>query len=168
MAEDIGVHQIERLVELLAPKECEDLLLALSHPEESIFQHLEQLSLERNRLNLPLRVKRDTVAAVGELVHTPVQHLSAVLQEKQPVLEGQQEKEGRLQVAASRARRQKGDRTFCVHQILRLNAKRPCQTGCCATDSRCTTTDFPVPCSTSAEQISPSVRLRDIHPPPEG
>lgn len=65
VAEDIGVHQIQRLVELLTPKECEDLLLALSHPEESIFQHLERLSPERNPLNLKLRVKRDTVAAVG-------------------------------------------------------------------------------------------------------
>lgn len=65
MAEDIGVHQIERLVELLAPKECEDLLLALSRPEESIFQHLERLSPERNLLDLKLRVKRDTIAAVG-------------------------------------------------------------------------------------------------------
>lgn len=62
VAEDIGVHQIERLVELLTPKECEDLLLALSQPEESIFQHLERLSPERNRLNLKPRVKRDTTA----------------------------------------------------------------------------------------------------------
>lgn len=65
VAEDIGVHQIERLVELLTPKECEDLLLTLSEPEESIFQHLERLSPERNRLDLKLRVKRDTVAGVG-------------------------------------------------------------------------------------------------------
>lgn len=65
VAEDIGVHQIERLVELLAPKECEDLLLALSQPEESIFEQLERLSPERNRLTLKRRVKRDAVDAVG-------------------------------------------------------------------------------------------------------
>ncbi|XP_051915528.1 transmembrane and death domain protein 1-like [Hippocampus zosterae] len=34
VAEDIGVHQLERLVELLAPSECEDLLVALSNSEE--------------------------------------------------------------------------------------------------------------------------------------
>lgn len=72
VAEDIGVHQLERLVELLTPKECGDLLFALSHPEENIFQHIERLSPERNELNLKPRVKRDTTAAVGQLVdNTP-------------------------------------------------------------------------------------------------
>lgn len=67
VAEDIGVHQIERLVELLSLKECEDLLLTLSHPEESIFQHLERLSPEKNRLNIKKRVKRDTIANVDNV-----------------------------------------------------------------------------------------------------
>ncbi|XP_040914521.1 transmembrane and death domain protein 1-like [Toxotes jaculatrix] len=64
VAEDIGVHQLERLVELLTSKECEDLLFALSHPEENIFQHLERLSPEKNQLDLKPRAKRDTSAAV--------------------------------------------------------------------------------------------------------
>ncbi|XP_044206585.1 uncharacterized protein LOC122981869 isoform X2 [Thunnus albacares] len=63
VAEDIGVHQLERLVELLTSKECEDLLFALSHPEENIFQHLERLSPERNQLDLKPRAKRDTTSA---------------------------------------------------------------------------------------------------------
>uniref|UniRef100_A0A3B4TDH9 Si:ch211-226m16.3 n=1 Tax=Seriola dumerili TaxID=41447 RepID=A0A3B4TDH9_SERDU len=46
---DIDVYQLERLVELLTSKECEDLLFALSHPEENIFQHLERLSPEKNQ-----------------------------------------------------------------------------------------------------------------------
>uniref|UniRef100_A0A3B5AWE3 Si:ch211-226m16.3 n=1 Tax=Stegastes partitus TaxID=144197 RepID=A0A3B5AWE3_9TELE len=45
---DIGVHQLERLVELLTSTECEDLLFALSHAEENIFQHLERLSPEKS------------------------------------------------------------------------------------------------------------------------
>lgn len=65
MAEDIGAHQLERLVELLTPKECEDLLVALSHPEENIFQHIERLSPEKNQFNLKQRAKRDTSAPVG-------------------------------------------------------------------------------------------------------
>eukprot|EP00066_Takifugu_rubripes_P028318 XP_011617584.1 PREDICTED: uncharacterized protein LOC105418762 isoform X1 [Takifugu rubripes] len=64
VAEDIGAHQLERLVELLTPKECEDLLVALSHPEENIFQHIERLSPEKNQLNLKQRAKRDTPAPV--------------------------------------------------------------------------------------------------------
>lgn len=65
VAEDIGVHQLERLVELLTSTECEDLLFALSHPEENIFQHLERLSAEKNQLDLKPRAKRDTSPAVG-------------------------------------------------------------------------------------------------------
>ncbi|KAM7405181.1 hypothetical protein PAMP_012462 [Pampus punctatissimus] len=63
VAEDIGVHQLERLVELLTSKECEDLVFALSHPEENIFQHLERLSPEKNQLDLKPRAKRDTSSA---------------------------------------------------------------------------------------------------------
>lgn len=65
VAEDIGVHQLERLVELLTTAECEDLLFTLSHPEESVFQHLERLSQERNQLGLKPRAKRDTSSAAG-------------------------------------------------------------------------------------------------------
>ncbi|CAG6021851.1 unnamed protein product [Menidia menidia] len=63
VAEDISVHQLERLVELLTSKECEDLLLALSNPEENIFQHLDRLSPENNLLEVKSRVKRDTSSA---------------------------------------------------------------------------------------------------------
>lgn len=65
VAEDVGVHQRERLVEMLTPKECEDLLFVLSHPEEDIFQHIDRLSAENNQLDLSLRVKRDAPSAVG-------------------------------------------------------------------------------------------------------
>nr|XP_046253825.1 transmembrane and death domain protein 1-like [Scatophagus argus] len=65
VAEDIGVHQLERLVELLTSTECEDLLFALSHPEEDIFQHLERLSPEQNKLDLKPRAKRDTSSATS-------------------------------------------------------------------------------------------------------
>ncbi|KAF6721282.1 hypothetical protein FQA47_007137 [Oryzias melastigma] len=51
VAEDISVHQLERLVELLTFKECKDLLVALSNPEENIFQHLHLLSPENNPLD---------------------------------------------------------------------------------------------------------------------
>lgn len=51
VAEDIGVHQLERLVELLAPSECEDLLVALSNSEEETTQRI---------------VKRDTSSLEGQ------------------------------------------------------------------------------------------------------
>ncbi|KAM4570641.1 transmembrane and death domain protein 1 [Fundulus diaphanus] len=66
VAEDIGVHQLERLVELLTSKECEDLLLALSRPEEDIFQHIDRLSPENNQLHLKLRAKRDTSSVAAD------------------------------------------------------------------------------------------------------
>lgn len=69
MAEDIGAHQIERLVELLTSKECEDLLFTLSHPEENIFQRLERLSPEKNQLHVKPRTKRDTSSAAGDAEH---------------------------------------------------------------------------------------------------
>ncbi|KAF3697257.1 hypothetical protein EXN66_Car012937 [Channa argus] len=65
VAEDISVHQLERLVELLAPRECEDLLLTLSEPEEDIFQHLDHLSPENNPLDLRPRDKRAISSAQG-------------------------------------------------------------------------------------------------------
>ncbi|XP_068589747.1 transmembrane and death domain protein 1 [Cebidichthys violaceus] len=63
VADDIGVHQLERLAELLTSKECEDLVFALSHPEENIFQHIERLSPENNQLDVKPRVKRDASPA---------------------------------------------------------------------------------------------------------
>ncbi|XP_058486586.1 transmembrane and death domain protein 1-like [Solea solea] len=60
VAEDIGVHQLERLVEMLTVKECEDLLRTLSHPEENIFHRLERLSPKKNLSALKSRTKRDT------------------------------------------------------------------------------------------------------------
>lgn len=65
VAEDISVHQLERLVDLLTFKECEDLLVALSNPEENIFQHIQLLSPENNQLGLQPRAKRDTSTAAG-------------------------------------------------------------------------------------------------------
>ncbi|XP_029910652.1 transmembrane and death domain protein 1 [Myripristis murdjan] len=65
VAEDIGEHQLERLVELLTSTECEDLLFVLSHPEENIFEHLERLSPEKNQLDLKHRVRRDASSAAG-------------------------------------------------------------------------------------------------------
>lgn len=63
MAQDIGAHQLERLVELLTPQECEDLLRTLSHPEENIFQHVEKLSPENNQLHTQSRAKRAAAAS---------------------------------------------------------------------------------------------------------
>ncbi|MEQ2236011.1 hypothetical protein ILYODFUR_008056 [Ilyodon furcidens] len=66
VAEDIGIHQLERLVEQLTSKECEDLLLALSRPEEEIFQHIDRLSPENNQLDVKSRAKRDTSSAAAD------------------------------------------------------------------------------------------------------
>ncbi|CAB1414863.1 unnamed protein product [Pleuronectes platessa] len=60
VAEDVGSHQLQRLVEMLTHTECEDLLVALSHPEENIFQHLQRLSPENNQLDIKPRARRDT------------------------------------------------------------------------------------------------------------
>ena len=65
MAEDIGVHQLERLVELLTSSECKDLLSVLSHSEENIFQRLDHLSPEKNQLDLKPRAKREASSAAG-------------------------------------------------------------------------------------------------------
>lgn len=63
MAQDIGAHQLERLVELLTPQECKELLHTLSHAEEDIFQHINKLSLENNQLHSSSRAKRDAAAS---------------------------------------------------------------------------------------------------------
>lgn len=66
VAEDIGAHQLERLVELLTWKECRDLLFALSQPEDDILQHLQRLSSERNPQDLKPRARRETSPAAGQ------------------------------------------------------------------------------------------------------
>ncbi|XP_028439860.1 transmembrane and death domain protein 1 isoform X1 [Perca flavescens] len=63
VAEDISVNQLERLVEMLTSTECKELLFALSHPEENIFQHVERLSPQKNTLDLKPRAKRDAASA---------------------------------------------------------------------------------------------------------
>lgn len=65
VAHDIGAHQLERLVELLTPKECEDLLRTLSQPEENIFQHIDKLSPENNQLHTQSRAKRDAASSAA-------------------------------------------------------------------------------------------------------
>lgn len=70
MAQDIGAHQLERLVELLTPQECEDLLRTLSHPEENIFQHVEKLSPENNQLHTQSRAKRAAASSAAGKVST--------------------------------------------------------------------------------------------------
>ncbi|XP_062871963.1 transmembrane and death domain protein 1-like [Trichomycterus rosablanca] len=57
--ENMGTHQLMRLVDLLTVHECEELLLTLSHPEENIFNQLDRLSEEKNVLRLPSRRQRD-------------------------------------------------------------------------------------------------------------
>ncbi|XP_056113864.1 transmembrane and death domain protein 1-like [Rhinichthys klamathensis goyatoka] len=59
VAEDIGPHQLERLVELLTDRECEEFISAMTQPEDNIFQHLDRLSAERNQL-LQSRRRRHT------------------------------------------------------------------------------------------------------------
>ncbi|KAM8864621.1 transmembrane and death domain protein 1 [Spinachia spinachia] len=68
VADDLGVHQQQRLVELLTSKECEDLLWALSHQEEDIFQRVERLSAGTNPLDPrgpKPRAKREASTAAG-------------------------------------------------------------------------------------------------------
>ncbi|XP_069046422.1 transmembrane and death domain protein 1 isoform X3 [Lepisosteus oculatus] len=59
VADDIGVHQMERIAELLTPRECQDLHSMLTTPEENILQEIDRLSLEKNDLGVPDRVRRD-------------------------------------------------------------------------------------------------------------
>ncbi|XP_035377645.1 uncharacterized protein LOC118240663 [Electrophorus electricus] len=58
VSEDVGVHQLQRLVELLTVHECEVLLLTISRPEENVFKQLDRLSAENNQLGLPPRTRR--------------------------------------------------------------------------------------------------------------
>ncbi|KAJ0064855.1 hypothetical protein NL108_016969 [Boleophthalmus pectinirostris] len=67
VAEDIGTHQLERLVKLLTLKECEDLVVALSSPEEDIFKRLERLAPENNQLRLQPLNKRALLSSAQEI-----------------------------------------------------------------------------------------------------
>ncbi|CAN9515669.1 unnamed protein product [Ophioblennius macclurei] len=66
VAEDIGVHQQQRLVEMLTFPECEELLSAMSQPEDNIFQHIDRLSPDKNKLDTMPRAKRSTVATAAD------------------------------------------------------------------------------------------------------
>ncbi|KAI5095937.1 hypothetical protein C0J45_14367 [Silurus meridionalis] len=57
--EDLGSHQLQRLVDLLTVYECEELIMTLSNPEENIFHQLSRLSEEMNQLRLPSRTPRN-------------------------------------------------------------------------------------------------------------
>lgn len=65
VAQDVGAHQLERLVELLTPRDCEELLRTLSHPEENIFLHIEKLSPENNQLHTRSRAKRAAASSAA-------------------------------------------------------------------------------------------------------
>ncbi|XP_041953738.1 transmembrane and death domain protein 1-like [Alosa sapidissima] len=66
VAEDLGSHQLERLVELLTLRECQDLRDALARPEEDVLAHIQRLSLENNDLGLGQRQRRDASASDSE------------------------------------------------------------------------------------------------------
>ncbi|XP_049342438.1 transmembrane and death domain protein 1-like isoform X2 [Astyanax mexicanus] len=59
VAEELGSHQLQRLVDLLTVHECEELFLALTNPEEKVFKQLERLSSEKNPLRPHPRTPRD-------------------------------------------------------------------------------------------------------------
>lgn len=66
--EDLGSHQLQRLVDLLTVHECEELLMRLSKPEEHIFSQLNHLSEETNQFSLPSRRPRDTGIDILSLI----------------------------------------------------------------------------------------------------
>ncbi|KAF5894080.1 uncharacterized protein DAT39_016208, partial [Clarias magur] len=58
VGEDLGSHQLQRLVDLLTVHECEELLMTLSNPKEDIDGQL--FSENMNQFQLPSRSLRDT------------------------------------------------------------------------------------------------------------
>ena len=67
MAEDLGRHQLKRLVELLTLRECQDLRAGLARPEEDVLAHLQRLSPENNDLGLQRRRRSRDTSVQGEL-----------------------------------------------------------------------------------------------------
>ncbi|KAK2825117.1 hypothetical protein Q7C36_019044 [Tachysurus vachellii] len=57
---DLGLHQLQRLVDLLTVHECEELLMTLSNPVENISNQLHSLSEETNQFRMIGRSPRDT------------------------------------------------------------------------------------------------------------
>uniref|UniRef100_A0AAV2LZB9 Uncharacterized protein n=1 Tax=Knipowitschia caucasica TaxID=637954 RepID=A0AAV2LZB9_KNICA len=63
--EDSSAHQLESLVMLLTLTECEELVEALSTPDDDIFKRLERLAPENNQLNLQPLSKRSLLSDQG-------------------------------------------------------------------------------------------------------
>ncbi|XP_077432354.1 transmembrane and death domain protein 1 isoform X2 [Vanacampus margaritifer] len=53
VGEHVGAHQLERLVELLTPSECDDLLVALSQSENVPKKHLEKQHIVKRHVASP-------------------------------------------------------------------------------------------------------------------
>lgn len=65
---DLGLHQLQRLVDLLTVHECEELLMALSNPVENISNQLHSLSEETNQFRMIDRTTRDTGTKIVLLI----------------------------------------------------------------------------------------------------
>ncbi|XP_051784766.1 transmembrane and death domain protein 1-like [Erpetoichthys calabaricus] len=57
VADDIGIHQMTRIVELLSPQECQDLYRTLTTPEKDMLKEAERLS--KSNMAPLTRKKRD-------------------------------------------------------------------------------------------------------------
>lgn len=62
--EDLGSHQLQRLVDLLTVHECEELLITL----EDVFNQFNRLSEETNQFRLPSFIPRDTGIEIPSLI----------------------------------------------------------------------------------------------------
>lgn len=64
--EDLGSHQLQRLVDLLTVHECEELLMTLSNPKKDIDGQL--FSENMNQILLPSWTLRDTGIEIQSLI----------------------------------------------------------------------------------------------------
>ncbi|KAJ6658081.1 hypothetical protein lerEdw1_001557 [Lerista edwardsae] len=53
VADDIGIHMLDRLSELLSPEECQSFYTKITGPEEDVDRDLDRLSEEKN----PIRIR---------------------------------------------------------------------------------------------------------------
>ncbi|XP_041083208.1 transmembrane and death domain protein 1-like isoform X2 [Polyodon spathula] len=61
IADDIGLHQMDRISDLLTPTECQDLHQVLTNPEQNILEEVDRMSKQNSNLDINEKRKKRSI-----------------------------------------------------------------------------------------------------------
>ncbi|XP_058860533.1 transmembrane and death domain protein 1-like [Acipenser ruthenus] len=78
VGDDIGLHQMGRISDLLAPTECQELHQVLTNPEENILEEVDRMSKQNSNLDINEKRKKRSITTPAECTRIMKEWLASV------------------------------------------------------------------------------------------